>query len=744
MTAVTIEKLVYQLEASVENAVSGFSKTERSLKGVDSAAEGTTTKLGGMSGAAASLTSFLNPTTIAVGVLTAGLYELTESVVSAIGVFEEYQQAVVNSASVTGAVGEKYTKTLENIDDVAQTIGKSTIFTATETANAIYDIASSGEDVANLTAEQLQPIMDLAAGTQYDLTESTELLTGTVATFGMTMDDTQRIADVYTKTVGSSKATMDKLALSHQYVAGTADTLGISLEELNSMLAVMYNRNVKGAKAGRTLNMAMVQLLNPSKEMKEVYSELGLSLEEMNPMTQDFVDILDRLHESGMDARQASVLFGTEAVSPMLKLVENIQQVRQYQEELKNATGYSAQLAAQQKDTEKNTKEIMKSAIEASQINLGEKMEGSMRSIYESITNTTPYIDKFVDKFFEIGGKAKAELQPAIDTLKRIETAVIGITKDALEPLEESLSGEDLSGYKMATEDIVRYASKLLSIIASILEFIDANPILVRWPADIVRGLLELVSASYKAFVKVRTYIIEQVGDAFNFIIEKYNDLVPFMQSLGMEVGYISTDMFDPLKESAKTAHEEVTDELDGIESDYQETADEISGSDLTSSSGTSITSTESSEIPSYAGKQASYGQVLGVDTAKAVGLSGVYNQEVAKQRGFVSSRIIPAANTKTLQASIPAASTSVMQQARAPTTTAAVSSQKAGAGITKQDLIDAFNGLKEQFVEALKQEPRDVNMTLNANITNQTSARNLQKQIGEAAARGVSGKYSF
>lgn len=731
MTGVTIEKLVYKLEASVENAVSGFSKAERSLKGVDSAAAGTTTKLGGMSGAAASLTSFLNPTTIAVGVLTAGLYELTESVVSAIGVFEDYQQAVVNSASVTGAVGGKYTKTVENIDEVAQAIGKSTIFSATETANAIYDIASAGEDVANLTADQLIPIMNLASGTQYDLTEATELVTGTMASFGMTMDDTQQIADVYTKTVGSSKATMDKLALSQQYAAGTADKLGISLVELNSMLAVMYNRNIQASKAGTALNAAMADLLNPSNEIKEVYSELGLSLEEMNPLTNDLVDILDRLRESGMNAQQASVLFGKESMSPMLALIDSIPKVRQYEEELKNSMGYAAQVAAQQEDTEKSTKELMQSAIDASKINFGKKTEESMRSIYESITNTTPYIDKFVDKFFEIGGKAKAELQPAIDALKRIETAAIGITKDGLEPLEESLSGEDLTGYKMAAEDIVRYASKFLSIIASILEFIDANPILVRWPADIVRGLLELVSASYKAFVKVKTYTVDEIGEAFNYIIDKYNDLVPFMQSLGMEVGYISTDMFDPLKGSAQAAHDEVTDELNGIEDDYQETADDISGSNVTSSGTT--TSTESSEIPSYAGKRASYEQILGVDTAKEAGLSGLYG-----------SKGIAAANTQAGLTSIPAASTSVLQQTRATTATASVTSQTGGTGITKQDLTDALTGLKEQFVEALKQEPRDVNMTLNANITNNTSARDLQKKIGEAAARGVSGKYSF
>ena len=755
MTTTTIEKVVYELEASVENAVSGFSKAERSLKGVDSAAEGTTTKLGKVSGAAAGTTTKLRGLTIAVGALMAGLYALTKSATSAIGVFEDYQQAVVNSASVTGAVGDKYTNTVGNIDEVAQAIGKSTLFSATETANAIYDIASAGEDVANLTADQLIPIMNLASGTQYDLTESTELMTGTMASFGMTMDDTQRIADVYTKTVGSSKATMGKLAISQQYAAGTANDLGISLEELNSMLAVMYNRNIDGSKAGTALNAAMADLLKPSNEMKEVYSELCLSLEEMNPLTNDFVDILDRLRESGMDARQATVLFGKDNLSPMLALIAAIPQVRQYEEELKNSMGYAAQVAAQQEDTEKSTKELMQSAIDASKINFGEKMEASMRSIYESITNTTPYIDQFVDKL--------AELDPRI--LKIAATIAIVVAALGAAILVIGTLGLAIAGISAGFTALLPVLGAIIPVMASIvlpiaavvaaLYAVEKATGLVSSTISVLRDMLTLIVDAFStAGAQIKKYFtdkIEELKQWVDKVVEGLIEFFDFLSPLSDAIGELSHtwDGLHARAEAIRAKNKQVTDgviEQTAAMEEQTYAANELAAAEEELN--------DSTTIPSYAGKRASYEQVLGVDTAKAAGLSGVYDQEIANQyskagrfntnptlynSGIANQYGILAANTQN-KTSIPAASTSLMQQTRAPTAAASVTSKAEGTGITKQDLLDAFNGLKEQFVEALKQEPRDVDMTMNVNITNNTGARNLQKQIAEGAARGVTG----
>jgi len=95
--------------------------------------------------------------------------------VKAISTFSTFEKAIANAASVTGATGEVFEATKKHIEAVSRELGESTVFSPSQAANAFYDLASAGYDVANMTKDELQPVLDLAAGTQSDLTKTTEV-----------------------------------------------------------------------------------------------------------------------------------------------------------------------------------------------------------------------------------------------------------------------------------------------------------------------------------------------------------------------------------------------------------------------------------------------------------------------------------------------------------------------------------------------------------------------------------------
>lgn len=377
------------------------------------------------------------------------------AVKKSISVFEDFESAIANAASVTGATGEAFEATKKNIEEVSKVLGETTVFSASDAANAFYDLASAGYDVANMTKKDLVPILDIAAATQTDLTKATEVVTSTLGQFGLGIESTQRIADVFAKTIGSSKATIEKLEAALRYVGPVANAMGMEIEEVNAILGHLYDAGFRGEQAGTALRGAFSRLLNPTKAMKDVLDGLGVTLDEINPETNDFADVLDTLTEAGLSTNDAMVLFGVEAAPAMLALLENTDGIREMEVALKDAGGTAERMARQQLDTLKGSLALMKSALEGVAITIGGKVAPHLRALVEKFTEFIPII-------MEVAGDIWGDLEPALKklwdkfkdiypTIKEVGSELIGRLKPAFDDL------------KSAFDSIIKIGSNLIS-----------------------------------------------------------------------------------------------------------------------------------------------------------------------------------------------------------------------------------------------------------------------------------------
>ncbi len=306
----------------------------------------------------------------------------------ALSTSSQFEQSMANAASVASATTEE----LELMTEVALAMGQTTVFSASEAADALYYMASAGYDAEQM-AQSIEPILNLASATQSDLAYTTDTVISSLNQFGLEATDAERVTNVFAAVIGNSQATLEKLTNSMRYVGPVANSLGYSIEETSAALGLLYNSGFKGEQAGTVLRSALSKLLAPTSSMTAALDELGVSYDEVNPSTQSLVDIVRVLEEAGITTAQAVALFGTEAGPGMMALIgQGADALEEMTEEITD-TSAASEMAAVQLDTLDGSAKLMKSMLEDVYISIGNVLIPIMRELLEKYL--MPLTEKF-------------------------------------------------------------------------------------------------------------------------------------------------------------------------------------------------------------------------------------------------------------------------------------------------------------------------------------------------------------
>lgn len=300
----------------------------------------------------------------------------------------QFEQSMANAASVSGATGEE----LQKMTDVAREMGKTTVFSASEAADAMYYMASAGYKAEQM-AQAIQPILNLASATQNDLAYTTDTVIATLNQFQLESSEAERVSNVFASAIGYSQATLEKLGNSMAYVGPVANSLGWSLEETTGALSVLYNAGYDGSMAGTSLRQSLVALMNPSTSAKKIFEDLGLQLKDLDPTTNNFADIVDRLRESGLTTAQAMEVFGARAGPGMMALLAQGGDAIRDTTEAITGTNSAAEMAAKQVNTMQGSAKLMKSMMEEVAISIGDILIPMIRELMEKYM--MPLLEKF-------------------------------------------------------------------------------------------------------------------------------------------------------------------------------------------------------------------------------------------------------------------------------------------------------------------------------------------------------------
>jgi TP901 family phage tail tape measure protein len=451
----------------------------------------------------ASATAAIGIAFVGVGVAAVGL--ATGGVALATDAFAEYEQTVANAASVTGEVGDAYDYARQNIEAISQELGANTVFSAQQAADAMYDLASAGYDVAAMVSGDLKPVMDLAAATQNDLTQTTEIVTATLGQFTLGIDSSDRVADVFAKTIGSSKATLDKIGLSFKYVGTIASQFGDSIEDTSAALAIMYNNGLRGEQAGRALRIAYGRLSNPTQDVIDVTGQLGLTLQDVNPQFHTMTEILQTLNDRGISVAQTMELFGVEAGTGMGAVLNNLPAMEALEQKFYDAGGAAEDMAEKQLDTLQGSLTLLKSILNIIAIEIGRRFAPYLRDVIQTFHELAQVVLNNVDPVFKTFESTMLQLEPALDNIISSAYSMYGIFQD----LTSGGVGPLITAINTAT-----------FALALFLQFIDQHPNILKF-AGVVAGAAIALEA-YSLAVTVATLLSTAYAGALELVAAAY------------------------------------------------------------------------------------------------------------------------------------------------------------------------------------------------------------------------------
>lgn len=322
----------------------------------------------------------------------------------------DFDKSMRNVSALSGATGAS----LEKLRDQAKELGRTTVYSAVQAADAQSKLAMAGWEVEEIFSA-LPGILDMAAAGGLDVAASADIASNMMDAFALSADQSGRVADVLTNTFTSSNVDLLMLADTMKYVAPIAETAGWSLEATAAAAGLLGSKGIQGSMAGTALKKALSTLVSPTDEVATALEGLNIRAIDTEGAILPLADILEQF-EVGLEglgkAEKAGLImeiFGERAGPSMAALLGfGSEALREFAEANENAAGKAEETA----DVMITPWERFKSAAQGAAIAISES------GLLDSFT-------KLLEKALIPMAQKIAEMDPA--QLDALTKALIGV-----------------------------------------------------------------------------------------------------------------------------------------------------------------------------------------------------------------------------------------------------------------------------------------------------------------------------
>lgn len=210
---------------------------------------------------------------------------------AAISVAANFDDAM---SQVQGALGDA-SADMDGLRNLALQLGADTVFSATESAQAMVELAKGGLTEAQIKGGALAASMDLAAAGQLNLADAAATTVQMMGSFGLEAGDATRIANALAGAANASSADVSDLTQAMSQCSAQASLAGWSLEDTAAALALFADHGVKGSDAGTSLKTMLQRLAAPTDKAAEAIAAYGLNIRDSNGKMKDISGIADEL-----------------------------------------------------------------------------------------------------------------------------------------------------------------------------------------------------------------------------------------------------------------------------------------------------------------------------------------------------------------------------------------------------------------------------------------------------------------
>lgn len=298
-----------------------------------------------------------------------------------IRVFAGFEREMSNVQAVTEAT----TQDMREMTLVAQELGATTEFTATQAATAMKFLGQAGF-TTNQILQATPAALDLAMSASIDLGKAAEITSGIMATFGKDAKQTRQIVDVLAVAAAASQTDIQQMGDAMKYVGPIANSLGITIQDTAAAIGVLSNNGLQGSMAGTGLRRVLSELAQPTAEAEAAINALGLKITDLNPQTNSLTTIISRLALAGLDAGKAFTIFGDRGAPAVLALTRSVPKLAELTARMQDTDGAARRMSDTMHNNLIGDFRSLTSMIEAVAISSG---EGGLTGTFRKLVQTT-------------------------------------------------------------------------------------------------------------------------------------------------------------------------------------------------------------------------------------------------------------------------------------------------------------------------------------------------------------------
>lgn len=417
------------------------------------------------------------------------------------------------------------------LQEAAKNAGATTMFSATQAADALNYMALAGYDT-NKAVNTLPTILNLAAAGNMDLATSSDMVTDSMSALGDKAGTVESFVDKMAKTSQKSNTSVQQLGEALLTVGGTAKSLAGGVTEANTVLGIFADNGVKGAEGGTALRNVILSLSAPTDTARKKMEELGLNVFDaegkMRPLNGTFNDlnkILGSMNESERTQVLNTIFNKVDLKSVNALLANSGERFDQLKGYIENADGAAGQMADTMQDNLKGKLTALNSALEGLGIGIYENIEESLKEAAEEGINAVGRVSNALqnsglDAAVEEAGAVLADL-----SVKVAQSApkMVNASVSLLKAFVKGIANNKNQLKKSATDIVNTLCSGLIKLL----------PKKMQEPAKKgMDALKRTFDAGLKSVVKIAEPIVSGLGKVFIKLADNMDTVAPIAVSL--------------------------------------------------------------------------------------------------------------------------------------------------------------------------------------------------------------------
>ena len=409
-------------------------------------------------------------------------------------------------------------KTMEQLSEFAQEMGKTTVFSASEAADALNYMALAGYD-AETSMEMLPTVLNLAAAGGIELASASDMVTDAQSALGLTLDETATMVDQMAAAASNGNTSVAQLGEAMLQIGATAANMTGGTQELSTALTVLADNGIKGAEGGTKLRNIILSLQDAAKDGAVDFGNFSVSvydsegnLRGVTDIMQDLQSNLEGMNQESKDAIISGVFNKQDLAAANAMLQTSSERYDELAKSIGDSAGAAQQMADVQLDNFQGQLTLLKSALEGVGIDIG--------------TIIMPYLQKFVEKI-----QSLVDWFSNLDAKSQDLIVKAGLIVAAIGPIL-SIAGSivgTIGKISSSIGTIVKIIPTVISVVSTIGTVITGT--LIPAIAGVVTAILPFLPliAAVAAAIAAVILVITHWAEITDFIKEKWAILTEFL-----------------------------------------------------------------------------------------------------------------------------------------------------------------------------------------------------------------------